>query len=137
MPAKQVAVLQYKLGFLEQWNVRRASLAAQYDQALGDLPLQRPVLQAGNTSSNHLYVLQCADRDALRAHLESKSIGTQIHYPTPLHHQPAYREQFGAECVYPNAERACDRVLSLPLYPELGGESVEYICEAVNYFFTE
>ena len=134
----QAAVLRYKLGFLDQWNAARAVMSAQYCMALAALPIQQLIyLHEYSSSSNHLYVLECAERDAIRAYLEKQGIGTQIHYPAPLHHQPAYREHFAPECVYSNAERACNRVLSLPLYPELSTENLRFICEAVNCFFTE
>ena len=128
----QAAVLRHKLQFMEDWTRKRSELVQCYDAELAGLPLQRPEIKPKSQASHHLYVVQLDERDKLRKHFESNGIGTQLHYPTPLHRQPAYREQFKGSGVYSNAERACDRILSLPLYPELGTEEITVVCKTVK-----
>jgi dTDP-4-amino-4,6-dideoxygalactose transaminase len=81
----------------------------------------------------HLYVVQAADRAALAARLDAAGIETAVHYPTPIHHQPAYAHPFenGPTSLFPEAERAAAEVLSLPIYPELSDAEVETVAAAL------
>jgi dTDP-4-amino-4,6-dideoxygalactose transaminase len=82
----------------------------------------------------HLYVVRTPQRDALHAYLGENGIGTAIHYPIPIHLQPIYAE-YGFRCgQFPVAEKLCAEVLSLPMFPELTAEQVEYVAEHVNEF---
>ena len=128
----QAAVLSTKLPHLDDWNSRRRELAERYDTGLAGLPLGWPQTVTEALSNRHLYPIRFAQRDALQEHLREQGIGTFIHYPIPLHEQPAYQEF--AQGPLPYAEQACREVLSLPLYPELADEDVDTVIDAVRRF---
>jgi dTDP-4-amino-4,6-dideoxygalactose transaminase len=121
----QAAVLRVKLSTLEADNGRRAAIAAAYDQGLAGLTLTLPGRRAGANHVFHQYVVRSARRDALRAALAARGIGTNIHYPVPVHLQPAYRGRVAlAPSGLGESERAAREVLSLPLYPQLAATAV-------------
>ena len=80
----------------------------------------------------HLYVIRTVQRDKLLAHLKSKGIGAGVHYPIPLHRQPAYAKQGYADISLPVTEQVAAEVLSLPMYPELTTNEIHYIADAVK-----
>jgi dTDP-4-amino-4,6-dideoxygalactose transaminase len=82
----------------------------------------------------HLYVVRSPRRDALQQHLRAQGIATSVHYPVPVHRQPAYQHLGYAEGDFPCAERACREVLSLPLYPELTEDELRHVAAAVSAF---
>jgi len=129
----QAAVLRVKLGRLDADNARRAALAAAYDRGLAGLALGLPVRRAGASHVFHQYVVRSPARDALRDALARRGIGTNIHYPVPVHLQPAYR---GRLAIGPSglgeSERAAREVLSLPLYPELGEDALAEVVAALR-----
>jgi dTDP-4-amino-4,6-dideoxygalactose transaminase len=110
----QAAVLSAKLPHLDAAVERRRALAARYAELLDGSALATPVEAAGGRHAYHLYVVQAEGRDAFRAALEARGIGTAVHYPTPIHRQPAYRH-LDVPGGFPVAERLCERVVSLPL----------------------
>jgi dTDP-4-amino-4,6-dideoxygalactose transaminase len=114
----QAVVLSAKLKRLEGWNEARRAAAARYDALLDGLPVVRPVVAAGNLSVWHLYVIQVEHRDAVLAGLHEAGIGAGIHYPTPIHLTGAFPD-LGKPGDFPVAEAMCDRILSLPLFPEI------------------
>jgi dTDP-4-amino-4,6-dideoxygalactose transaminase len=127
----QAAILRGRLAYLTQWTARRRSLAARYRRALaGDAAAPVPELDAGHVY--HLFVVRTAAREALRAHLVSRGVETLIHYPVPIPRQPALADAAPADC--PIAARACDEVLSLPLYPGLADAAVDFVAEAIDAF---
>jgi dTDP-4-amino-4,6-dideoxygalactose transaminase len=130
----QAAILRAKLPYLERWNARRREVAERYRELIRHPAVELPAEQPWGEHVYHLYVIQTADRDALRQHLGDRGVGSQIHYPVPLHLQEAFASlgQGPGEC--PVAERACSRILSLPIYPELTEEQVVYVADAVNSF---
>lgn len=130
----QAAVLRVKLPYLDGWNDRRRQLAARYQKALeGARGIELPVELAGARHVHHLYVVRCDRRDALKAHLESRGIGTGIHYPIPIHRQPAYAQLAqGARLSVSDAQ--CGRLLSLPMFPEMKEEEADAVCDAVREF---
>lgn len=130
----QAAVLRTKLPHLDQWNAKRRDLAKRYDDAIEGLPLKRPLLVRDGESAHHLYVVRCAQRDALQQHLAGKGVGTLIHYPIAVHLQPAYADLGYADGDFPQSEAACSEVLSLPLYPELPDDALKTVCEALRSF---
>ena len=132
MDAVQGAILRVKLRHLEAWNAARRELAERYNALLRDTPVVTPGLLAGNRHAYHLYVVHCDQRDPLRAALEAQGISTGIHYPTPVHLQPAYRNLGYARGDFPVSELAAGRVLSLPLFPELTLQQVEQVGSAVR-----
>jgi dTDP-4-amino-4,6-dideoxygalactose transaminase len=135
MDELQAAILRAKLPFLESDNDRRRAIARRYDEALRDLPLLFLRARSGSISAPHLYPVRTGARDALRDHLSVRGIETAIHYPVPLHLQPAYAFLGHAPGDFPGAEEACRTILSLPIYPTLADEQVEMVVSAVREFF--
>ncbi len=132
----QAAILSVKLRHLPAWTRRRQALAATYRQALADVPEIRFVSTRPESEPvYHLLVIETDARDALLAALAEQGIGAGIHYPVPLHLQPALRWLGYREGDFPHAEAAAKRVLSLPLYPELSDEQLAVVAAAVAGFF--
>ncbi len=129
----QAAVLRVRLTMLEAENQRRREIAAAYDKGLAGLPLQLPARQPGATHVFHQYVIRTEKRDALQQALRDRGIGTNIHYPVPIHLQPAYR---GRLAVGPGGlgetERAAREVLSLPMFPQLTEEQIGRVIAGVH-----
>ena len=129
----QAAVLRVKLVALDADNARRAALAAAYDRGLAGLALGLPVRRAGASHVFHQYVVRSPARDALRDALARRGIAANIHYPVPVHLQPAYR---GRLAIGPSglreSERAAREVLSLPLYPQLGDSALAEVVAALR-----
>ena len=137
LDALQAAILRVKLRHLDAWNEERRERVGAYDQALADLPgLVLPREKSGARSAWHLYTIRVAERDALREHLAAKGIATAVHYPRPIHLQPAMAPAGGKAGDLPVSERLSREVLSLPLYPELPLESVKGIAHEVRAFCT-
>jgi dTDP-3-amino-3,4,6-trideoxy-alpha-D-glucose transaminase len=130
----QAAVLRVKLRYLEQWNVRRRALAARYDEGLRDCGLILPHAAPDREHVYHLYVVRTPQRDALQQHLKANGIGTLIHYPTPVHLQPAYAELGLRRGTLPLSEQIADEVLSLPLYPEMSDAQQDIVISAIQSF---
>lgn len=128
----QAAILNCKLAHLEAWNERRRTLAALYVQRLRLPGLRCQAVPEGREHVYHLFVIRHSQRDRLRAYLQDKGIETMIHYPVPLHRQPAFADSPRASL--PEAERAAEEVLSLPLRPALSEAEVEEVVNAVNEF---
>jgi dTDP-4-amino-4,6-dideoxygalactose transaminase len=132
MEGIQGAVLRVKLRHLDRWNEARRAVAARYDALLAESGIERPVEAAYGRHVRHLYVIRTDERAAWQASLAADGIQTGIHYPTPVHLLPAFAELGGRRGQHPNAERAADEVLSLPIYPELGAVEIEQVARAVN-----
>ncbi len=130
----QAAILRVKLRHLEDWTEARRERAAEYSRLLAGTPLTLPCEADYARHNYHLYVVRSSHRDALQRHLEARGVGTLIHYPIPVHLQPAYAGLGYGPGDFPNAERACDEVLSLPMYPELPLEHVQRVAEAISEF---
>jgi dTDP-4-amino-4,6-dideoxygalactose transaminase len=129
----QAAILRVKLEHLDAQNARRQAIAAAYDDALRSTSIKPPVRRDGVGHVYHLYVLRVPDRAGLQARLRADGIATGIHYPSPVHVQPAYR---GRVALGPSGcratEIASEQVLSLPMYPELTAAQVAHVCEALR-----
>ncbi|MBI3979514.1 MAG: DegT/DnrJ/EryC1/StrS family aminotransferase [Chloroflexi bacterium] len=129
----QAAILSAKLRHLDGWNARRRAHAAAYDRLLAGTPgLETPAVAPDVEPIYHLYVVESDRRDVLAERLAAKGIATGIHYPMPLHLQPAYRHLGLPPGSFPATERRAGRILSLPMYPELTDEQVIFIAEAVR-----
>jgi dTDP-4-amino-4,6-dideoxygalactose transaminase len=116
----QAVVLRAKLVRLTAWNEARCVAAARYDRLLADLPeVRRPRVAAGNEHVWHLYVVRVPDRDRVLAALHRAGIGAGVHYPTPLHLQPAFATFAPERRSLPAVEAAAGELLSLPLYPHV------------------
>ena len=129
----QAAILSVKLAHLDAANARRQAIAARYDAALAGTGIAPPARRPGTTHVFHQYVIRCADRVAVQARLRAEGIGTNVHYPVPVHAQPAYRGRVAlgpAQCRA--TERAAAEVLSLPMFPELTDAAVDRVCAALG-----
>lgn len=130
----QAAILSVKLRRLDEEIDRRRVLASRYDALLAGLPLETPAVMPDAAHAYHLYVVQTDERDALLAFLQSRGVSAAIHYPQPVHLQPAYGDRIrrGAMTV---TESIQPRILSLPLHPHLPAEAVDTVADAVRAFF--
>jgi dTDP-4-amino-4,6-dideoxygalactose transaminase len=128
----QAAILSVKLRHLDAGNAARQLIAARYDAALAGTALPPPARRPGAVHVFHQYVVRSPDRDALRARLRDVGIGTGIHYPVPVHLQPAYagRVALGPAACRESA-RAAGEVLSLPMFPELTDAQIDAVCAAL------
>lgn len=130
----QAAILRVKLQFLDADNERRCEIAASYDKLLADFDLVLPARRADATHVFHLYVARSTERDDLLGALRSTGVGAMIHYPSPVHLQPAYFGRFAGAEKLPNTERAAKEILSLPIYPELTDAEVQKVAAACERF---
>ena len=130
----QAAVLRIKLKHLEEWNDARRQHAKNYGRLLGQTGIAVPRAAAHSESVWHLYVIQIDQRDALKEHLASRGIGVGIHYPVPIHLQPAYRDLGYRQGDFPVTEKCARRILSLPMYAELPSEIVNRVAETASEF---
>jgi len=138
LDALQARLLDIKLDYLPQWNKRRADLAQKYVQALEDIPgLSLPFISSEAQHVWHVFALRVRNnkRDLLKSFLEKNGIGTNIHYPVPIHLQKAYAEQGYKEGQFPEAEKASREVLSLPLDPMHTEEEIDYVIQKIREFF--
>ena len=129
----QAAILRIKLRYLDDDNQKRRDLAAQYTSLLGD-SVRTSAIRLGAENVFHLYVVRTAHRQALMAHLKSQEIHTAIHYPIPVHLQPAYKGRVRTARSMEVTELLAQEVLSLPLYPELGVDSVSRVAQTIKNF---
>ena len=130
----QAAILRVKLKYLEKWNAARRWNAKLYQKHLEGSGVVVPGEAGGAESVWHLYVIRTERRDALKEHLVTKGINASIHYPIPIHLQPAYQDLGYKRGDFPVTEAYADRILSLPMYPELSDRQVEFISQTVCEF---
>ena len=119
-------VLRIKLRHLEAWTARRQAIARRYRERLAGSRVTVLVDHPRDEVVNHLFVAYVDDRDGVRAALQARGVETAIHYPRPIHLQRAYEGLGYAPGSLPHTERACTHVMSLPLFPEMTDEQVEY-----------
>lgn len=131
MDGIQGAILRVKLRYLDQWTEARRTHAAQYDQLLKDTLVKTPVVMPYSHHVYHVYVVRVGDRAKLQQKLTEQGIQTGIHYPIPVHLQPAYSDLGYQAGAFPYAETAAQEVFSLPMYPELTSEQVAIVSKAV------
>jgi dTDP-4-amino-4,6-dideoxygalactose transaminase len=135
LDAIQAAILSVKLQSLSGWNSRRIAHANLYAESLSGSTVTLPIIPKSGEHNFHLFVIRIADRDALKRYLEQKGIHTGIHYPVPLHLTGAYQALgYPPPGSLPVAEQLAKEILSLPMYPELREEQIEYTVEAVQEF---
>jgi dTDP-4-amino-4,6-dideoxygalactose transaminase len=129
MSAFQGAVLGVKLNYLDRWNAARQALARRYLERLTDLPqIGLPLIDQDRESVFHLFVVELDHRDRIAARLKTEGIDTGLHYPVPVHLQPAYRNLGLPPGRFPVSERLATRCLSLPMSPELTNKQADYVC---------
>ncbi|HME35187.1 MAG TPA: DegT/DnrJ/EryC1/StrS family aminotransferase [Candidatus Sulfotelmatobacter sp.] len=132
MEGFQGAILRAKLRHLERWTEARRAVVQQYDELLADSGVETPAEMPWARHVYHVYTLRTEDRDGLQASLQAEGIQTGIHYPVPVHLQPAYADLGYGRGTFPRSEAAAEQVLSLPLYPELSSQAVAEVAGAVK-----
>jgi dTDP-3-amino-3,4,6-trideoxy-alpha-D-glucose transaminase len=138
MPELAAAALRIKLRHLERWTAERRRVAARYAGALeGDEGIRRPYTAPWAEPVWHQYPVEVEHRDLVRERLRELGIGTGVHYPTPIHLQPAYAHLGHGVGAFPEAESSANRVLSLPMYPELSDAQVDRVAEALRSVVSE
>lgn len=131
LDALQAAVLRIKLRRLDDWNAGRRRAATRYHERLRDLPLLLPHERSGTEAVYHQFVVRVAQREALRADLGQRAIGTAVHYPKAVHHQPGFRALHDGAAL-PVSEQCAAEVLSLPMSPHLRDDEIDYVAAAVR-----
>ena len=135
LDAIQAGVLRIKLKRLNDWNKARRQNSACYNELLSEIPSVNLLTEAEFAESvYHLYVILVDDRDGLQQYLNSKSIATGLHYPLPLHLQKAYAHLGYKKGAFPVTENIADRLLSLPMYPELTRDQIEYVVQSIKEY---
>ena len=131
----QAAILRVKLPHLESWIERRTRIAEAYDRALQPLPPTPPYRAPGVRHVYSQYSIRSPRRDGLAEFLRAGGVDCAIHYPRPLHLQPAYRQWADGKGSFPHAEALAEEILSLPIFPELTDEETEQVAGAVRDFW--
>ena len=128
----QAAVLRVKLRYLDAENAQRRQLAEVYNSRLGDTPLILPEVSKDVDSVYHQYVVESAQRDALKDFLKNNSVGTLIHYPIPVHRQPAYQNRVGVGSGgLQKTEDVVSKILSLPMYPQMISDQAQQVADLI------
>lgn len=130
----QAAVLGVKLKHLEKWIGMRRKNAKIYNELLEGVDVVLPVEKEYNRHVYHLYVIRAKQRQRLMEHLNSKSVQTAIHYPTPIHLQEAYSHLGYGKGSFPVSEQCADEIISLPMYPELAQDEIDFVAKAIREF---
>lgn len=133
----QAAVLRVKLKYLDKWNKRRREIAARYTNGLKNTEIITPKMQKSIDSVFHIYLLEVENRDALITYLGEKGITALIHYPVPIHMQQAYADLGYKMGDYPNTEKYTNKIVSLPMYPELTNHEVDYVVRCIKRFYNQ
>jgi len=134
LDAIQAAFLNVKIDHIDEWNEKRRSIAKRYNEGLSDV-VRTPVERPENYHIFHQYTIRTDRRDELREYLKENGIATAIHYPRPLHLQPAFAYLGYKEGDFPVAERAAKEVLSLPVFPEMRDDEIDYVIQTIRRFF--
>jgi dTDP-4-amino-4,6-dideoxygalactose transaminase len=136
LDAMQAAFLRIKLKYYDDWNKRRREIGRKYDEGLNDVVVT-PKINEGSETVYHQYTIRTDKRDELKGFLTEKGIGTAIHYPTPLHLQPAFNYLGYKEGDFPEAEKAAREVLSLPIQQDLTDDEITYVINTIRTFFNK
>jgi dTDP-4-amino-4,6-dideoxygalactose transaminase len=131
----QGAVGRLQLRRLDGFNESRRRIAHWYNEGLRGIPVTIPQAKDWAEPVYHLYVIQTPDRDKLAEFLRERGVQTGIHYPIPNHHQPAVRNALGQQPKLAKTEDTVKKILSLPIYPELEKEKVDFVCATIREFF--
>jgi len=131
----QAAILRVKLRELDRWLEGRRAIAGRYNEAFAPLGIQLPVTGEGNTHTFHQYTIAVPEREKLMAHLEAKGVSARVYYPIPLHLQECNKDLGYKKGDFPVSEGLAQKVLSLPVYPELSEGEIEYIINVVKGFY--
>jgi dTDP-4-amino-4,6-dideoxygalactose transaminase len=132
MEGLQGAILRVKLGHLDQWTEARRSAAGKYNRLLAACGVELPTEMPWARHVYHVYTLRTEERDALQATLYAEGIQTAVHYALPVHLQPAYADLGYSRGDFPQAEKAAEEVLSLPLYPEITDTQIQKVAQTLT-----
>jgi len=132
MEGLQGAILRVKLRHLEAWTEARRENAARYTVRLADSNVAVPFARPDCRHVFHVYAVRTDDRASLQARLQAEGVQTGLHYPIPVHLQPAHRDLGYCDGQFPESESAAKQVLSLPMYPELTDAQIDAVCAAVK-----
>ena len=130
----QAAILHAKLRSLDDDNARRAAIARAYEDSLTDCGLELPAVRGNASHVFHQYVVRSPQRDSLKAFLHRNGIGAGVHYPVPVHLQPAYAGRLPVRKALPVTEKAAQEILSLPIHPDLTEDEVQIVVATVREF---
>ena len=125
----QAAILLIKLRYLTKWNKKRDEIAKYYSKHLQNLDITLPQVGKNKVHVWHQYVIRSGQRDKIRSKLAEKEISSGLHYPSPLHLQPSFKQLEYSKGDFPIAEKCSDEILSLPIYPEMTAEMVKYVVD--------
>ena len=132
----QAAILNVKLSRIDNAIQKRAKHAAQYREMLKDVAeVKLPAIKERNKEVNYVFCIKVEKRDTLDEYLKSKEIGTSIYYPVPLHLQKCFEYLGYKKGDFPVAEKLCETVLALPMFPELTENEVSFVCESIKEFY--
>jgi dTDP-4-amino-4,6-dideoxygalactose transaminase len=123
------------LKYLDRWNEIRRRKASLYDSILAGSPVNVPRIDENNISIYHQYTVTVSERDKLQKFLAENDIGSAIFYPKPLHLHECFSDLGYKPGDFPVAEKLCDEVLSLPVYPELSTGQIEYVAKTILKFY--
>jgi dTDP-4-amino-4,6-dideoxygalactose transaminase len=134
----QGAVLGVKLNYLDEWTNRRRKVASQYRKLLSAVQqLKIPSEMPYARHVYHLFVIRVPEREKLAEYLKENSIDTGLHYPLPLHVQQAYQYLGYKAGDFPVAEKCCEEILSLPLFPDMTDQQISYVAEMIKKYFKQ
>ena len=134
LDAIQAAILRVKLKYLDGWNAARRKNAKLYSELLKESDVVVPTTLDYVEPVFHLYVIRNKKRDRLMEHLRYKQISVLVHYPVPIHLQPAYKELGYKKGDFPVTEAAAEEILSLPVFPELEEKEIEYVVSSIQEY---
>ena len=137
LDAIQAAILRVKLPHLSAWTEARRAIAARYDTRLEGMDIQTPTEMPYSGHVYHVYAVRSGQRDALAKALRARGVGVAVHYPLPIHLQPAYTDLGYQQGDLPEAEAAAREMLALPIYPELPDTAVEAVVGTIRQFLAE
>lgn len=131
----QAAILNVKMGELDSWTKRRREIAGMYQQRLGHLDMVLPKDSPDEMAVYHTFIIQCKNRDKLKEYLAEHAIDTKIHYPISIYRQDAAKDLGYPAGHFPVTDQQTNSILSLPVFPELSNEQVEYVCSKIIEFY--
>jgi len=134
----QAAVLNVKMKYIEKWTDARRNVAAKYTKQLSSFKPEQLGIPFHPEYVNpvyHLFIIRSTQRDELMKYLNEKGIQTGLHYPMPLHYQKAYSKMNFKKGDFPAAEKGCSEILSIPMFPEITDEQINYVCDMIKSFY--
>jgi dTDP-4-amino-4,6-dideoxygalactose transaminase len=138
MDGIQASILSAKLPYLDEYTTTRINIANIYLHLLKDIhQIKLPKVKVGTKHVFHLFVIEVNNRSELQKYLQKNNIETSIHYPTPLPFLPCYKHLAPNKKDFPNAIAKSDRILSLPIYPEITKQQIEFVCDTITDFYNQ